>query len=268
MTVIARPGVRAMIRHMAVFCFCVLLAFPARAAEEKYIPATFPDLLHSLVKFNALNVMEDNNLLDEYAAITDCDLYLYYYKDDFKWNQIRTLIRRSITQDLPKYPTRFYFKARFKLDRYDFADELYRFSRRTQINALNVIELWEFTGPVCGDVYAFYLPLVYKAKLDPAVTIPGLRIDPKSAEAMQNFMDANGNSGREVYGRFNLSVIYIEPLRRTAADPGAIHREYSYYQARNPRHTLIIDVRVDSVDFYEDIEMTKMVYSFKPSSGQ
>src|ERR1700685_2832792 len=115
-----------MLFRIGLFCLLLCLAAPARA--EDYIAPTWPDLLHTMIRFNALDLSQDNRLLDEYAAITDCDIYQYYSRDDFKWNQMRTTIRKSIEMSRSTFPSRYYFDVKVQLGRYDFADKLYRFA--------------------------------------------------------------------------------------------------------------------------------------------
>ncbi len=93
-----------MIRSIACFCLFVLLASPAHA--ETYAEPTWPNLVRTMVRLNTFDVMDDA-LIDEYAIITDCDLYHSSYADDFKWNQIRASIRDAIQRiaELFRWPT-------------------------------------------------------------------------------------------------------------------------------------------------------------------
>jgi len=249
-----------MLMRFAFLCLCLCFAVPAHA--EDYATLTWPDLLHTLVRFNALNLETDDRLLDDYAMITDCDLYRYYYKDDFKWNRLRALIRRSSAKDSANYPVRYHYDHKFQLDRYDFETKIYRFSPRTQIHNIGDIIIFTFAGPACDNLSPEYMPSSFKAKFNKPLTIPGLELDPKTTEALLHYMDAAGNDEHYVYARFNLAIVYIEPLRKTP--PGA--GDTPYYQSHNDPGALVIDTRIDSVQFFKDPDMTQLVYIFTPPS--
>ncbi len=100
-----------------------------------------------------------------------------------KWNQVRDVIRKSITANMSQYPARYRFDAKLRLDRYDFDNQLYRFADRNPVKHINAITIWDFAGPVCGKLHAKYLPLNYRAKVDPPMNVPGLALSPKDAES-------------------------------------------------------------------------------------
>jgi hypothetical protein len=247
-----------------VFLFCVLLASPVRA-DGHYAEVTWPNLLNAMIRFNAIDLIQDDELMDEYAAITDCDLYKFYFHDDFKWNHARDVMRQSIHKNMQQYTTRFSYDARFKLDRYDFQNKMYRFNQRTLLNNIRQIVVMDFSGSVCSDVMLRYFPKKYAMKLDPPLTIPGVTLAPKEAEDLLNFMNTNNNHEHYIYARINMAVTYVEPARKVYADANvADSKNYRYTQSGKDSAMFVLDAHADKVEFFRDPAMTELVYTFVP----
>src|SRR6185503_12208850 len=119
-----------MILRLALFVTCLLVALPARAGT--YTTITFSNLVKTMVRFNALS-LKDDDLLEEYAMITDCDLFKYFYPDDFKWNQVKAAIRESVNMNVATFPTEYQYDTKVQLARYDFRLKSFRFSDRATI---------------------------------------------------------------------------------------------------------------------------------------
>lgn len=263
------------------FCLmCLCMAFPAAAdtmavdashigtaRPEDYIKPTWGDLLRTMIRFNAID-LGDDNLLDGYAAVAECELYSFYYKDDFKWNQVRKSIRQSTEMNLSNYPVYYHFDTELQLDRYDFRDKIYRFQEKSIINKVNLFRIYDVIGSSCGDEATRFMPRSFQAAADTTINMAGLPLAPADAQALLRQMNEDKNSERYVFMRVNMTVTYIARLHREVKDvrAGGINRNTIYYfQSREGDTRLIrFDVRLDSINFYEDPKMTKLVYSYKP----
>jgi hypothetical protein len=101
-----------MLKRLGVILLAVFWAVPAfadapaAAPVDAYPMPTWASLLQTMIRFNALDMSEDM-LLDEYAIVTQCDLYQAYYKNDFKWQEVRTALRKSIEQHKDEFPTQY-----------------------------------------------------------------------------------------------------------------------------------------------------------------
>ncbi len=247
-----------MLVRLGFFFLCLCFALPAHA--EDYQPVTWAGLLRAMIHFNALDINKDNNLFDEYAAITDCDLHHYYFKDDFKWNQIRGIVRKANDTDSPNYPTHFYYDDKFLLDRYDFDTRTYRFAAKTQINRLGSILVFSFLGPVCDSRIVNLIPVKYRVKFSKPLDIPGVIMEPKDSERLLHYMDVTANNEHNIFARFNFNVVYVEPLHKAPADT----RGPPYVQGHNDSNAIIMDVEIGSVEFFRDAERTELVYTYTP----
>ncbi len=242
------------------FFFFVFLFIVSPALADDYVKPSIDSMARTLVRFGALDP-KDDNLLDDYAMITDCDLYAYFYKDDFRWNQVRGSFRDSITMNVGGFPVSYQYNTRFQLGRYDFDQKLFRFNNKSALRNVNSIVLLDANNVSCAGRRIRYLPGIYRAVLDIPLTVPGLPLSEKDADALSTRLKNSGNDDRIIYTRFNLSVAYVAPLRR-AGEGEIIH--YTQTAQNNGERAVRLDVRLDSLEFYEDEAMTKLIYSYHP----
>lgn len=251
-----------MIKWIIALLLATSILFSTQVFAEDYIKPNWPDLLRTLVRLKSID-LHDQNLLDEYVIISECDLYKSFYSDDFKWNKVRVALSADAEQNVSKFPVSYRFDTKLQLDRYDFQDKIYRFSPKATLNDINTAVFYEVTGPACGKADIKYLPRIFRVVFDSSVNVLGLPLSPENAEILLKDMIAHNNADRIVFARFNFKVVYIEPLLRS------IQSKYSsdliYSQAtKAERREMRLDARLDSVDFFEDENMTKLIYQYKP----
>jgi len=238
-----------------------LLAFTSPALADDYAAPTLDNLARALVRFGAIDI-QDNALLDDYAKITDCELVKYFYDNDFRWNQVRGMIRESIGVNVGSFPTGIKYDTKLQLDRYDFDQKLYRLTERSTVHNVNSFILFQTEKKTCAGYPVKHMPIYFRAVLDVPVTVPGLPLAEKDADALfKRFRDA-GNDDHIVYTRFNLRIAYIEPLRKTQM-LGEVAKYSQSSNSSGSDHAMRFDVRLESIDFFEDPEMTKLIYGYK-----
>lgn len=89
-----------------------------KPVQDVYIEGTVPELSKmywAVGKFE----MEDNQAIDHYLLINECDMYRRFYQNDFEWEKIREATRTLIKRNLAKFPTQFEVVLPIVLDRYD-----------------------------------------------------------------------------------------------------------------------------------------------------
>ena len=247
-----------MIKRIFLLFFLLVLASPLHA--EDYAKPSWSNLVQTLVRFNAVSLSSDR-LLDEYAMITDCDLYKGFYSDDFKWNKVREAMRQSVQLNIATYPTSYHYDTTLQLDRYDFHDQLYRFTPRTTIRNINAFVIYQVEGSPCKGGEVKLLPDTYRALLDVPLYFEGLPLAAKDAEGLLQQMNSDHSKDHVVFTRFNLRVVYVEPMRMTTNGTEV----QTLRQSNSPElHTVRLDSHLDSIDFYEDELMTKLIYHYQP----
>ncbi|MDX2027833.1 MAG: DUF4852 domain-containing protein [Alphaproteobacteria bacterium] len=252
----------SMIARLILLGLCMLFAFSARA-EEEYIKPNPTSLLQTLIRFDALDI-NDDYLLDNYAMIAECDLYKSFYGNDFKWNnEVRVALRNSIRKEKNNYPILYLAHTQLQLDRYDFNENLFRFTPETAIRSINLLLLYELQKPVCGKTAAQYIPLNYKAVLDEPVFVPGLPFEQKDAEMLLKLMKEDNNTARNIYTRFYIRIFKVKPLNVSVegVEP-RLSRRYAQAGTPGPRNIHLL-AHLQTIEFFEDPAMTKLVYTYK-----
>src|SRR5262249_19708156 len=132
-----------MLTRIFILLILVLCALPAQA--EDYAKPSWPNIVRTLVRFKAINI-NDDKLLNDYAMITECDLYKAFYADDFKWNKVLEAIRDSVRQKVATFPTAYQYTAELQLDRYDFKRKEFAFGEKTTLRNINAVVMYESDG--------------------------------------------------------------------------------------------------------------------------
>jgi hypothetical protein len=254
------------ISHVARFVLCVVLALPLlvqSAHAEEYVDPTWPNLVRTLVRYNAIN-LTDMTLLDEYAAITDCDLYKAFYHDDFKWHEVQQAMVKSIEINSPTFPIRYRYNVDLQLDRYDFKSQLYHLTEKTTLRNVNMFRLYSVVGSNCGDADVEYMPHTFHAVLDSPFYLDSLPLAEKDAQSLLKLMDADKNFDHIIYASFNIRVTYIQPLRKETTGKGVEMVTHYVQPDAVQLFAVRMDSKLESVNFYEDPQRTKLVYQFQP----
>lgn len=247
-----------MAQRIIIFFFVLLLAVPAHAQE--YAKPDWTNLLRTLIRFNAIT-LDDPKILDEYAAVSECDLYKTLYSDDFKWNEARTAIRESVRMNVATFPASYSYTTQLQLDRYDFQNKIFRLTEKTSLKNVNTFRIYKVDGAPCDGMVTKYIPTTFRAVLDVPIFFGGIPLAPNDAEALLNHMKADKNIDRVITAQFNLRVVFIAPmhLSRISGDT----RGYTQ-NGNDEERTSRLDVRLDSINFYEDTAMTKLIYRLQP----
>jgi len=233
-----------------------------KPAAISYIAPSWADLLRTAVRLKSID-LHDNLLLDEYAIITECSLYNAYYADEFKWNQVRIAVLNQAIAKEATYPLAYHFDVQFQLNHYDFERNLYIFSDKATLSHVNSIIAYDVSGPACGSAQIRYLPQTFQVVFDAPVTVLGLPLNQNTAEALLQQMNSDKNTNKVIYTRLYFHNVYADPLQRQKR-VGA-NTEIEYDQVSAPHHrALRLDAHLDSVLFYEDPAMTRLVYEYKP----
>jgi len=240
----------------------VLLLGTSTAQAEEYMDPSWPNLMRTMVRFNALD-LSDAALLDEYTIITECNLYKAFYRDDFKWHQVHDAMLKSVQMNLPTFPTAYHYDVNLQFDRYDFNAGVYRLTEKTTLSNVNTFVFYSVTGTSCGTADVKFMPRIFRAVLSAPFYLDGLPLSQTDAQALLKQMESDKNTDHIVYARFNLRVVYIEPLRKEKKADQDIMTHYVQSDSLGAG-IVRFDVRLESVNFYEDPENTKLIYQFQP----
>ena len=252
-----------MIIRFVCLVFLAFSLFTGRAQAQEYAPISWVNLIHTMIRFNAIN-MSDQNILDEYAIVSEYDLYKTFFKDDFKWNQVREAIKDSIRLNIATYPTNYFHDLTVRLDRYDFEAKLFRLDAESVLRGVNSFALLAVRGTGCEKAKVEYLPRSFRAVLSAPVYLDGLPLSEGDAKALLERMKIGDNPKRIIFARYNFRTVYIEPMHKIERDFfGQTKMRYAQTKAGSS-DVVRLDMRLDSIGFYEDPQRTKLVYLFTP----
>ena len=240
---------------------------PSTEAEQaipasSYIKPEWGKLLQTMFRFRAIDLLEDDALLDDYALVAECDLYARFYMDDFKWKKVREAIRGSLKRNKDKFPLHYYKDVKVQLGRYNFEKRLYQFTTGSVIHNANTF-LFQGENPgLCVESRIKYLPVSYRGVSNDPITIEGLSMDQPTAQTLLEYMQTSHNTDRILTARFNITVLFTLPLDRSLR--AGTQGDVVYQQTSEHSGEVRYDVKIDSVDFYADDEKKIKVYTFVP----
>ncbi len=231
------------------------------AHAEQFIKPSYIDLLKTLVRFNAIE-LSDNDVIDEYAIATECKTYVAYYRDDFAWQKFRQVLRASLQQDAATIPASYYYDAEVQLDRYDFKESMYQLTAKSAPSNVNSFIIYSASDVECGNGKVLLLPKSFRLVLDQSLHISGIPLVEADAKLLLQRMEINDNRDRLIYARFNLRVVDVPPFRRPKA--AGNETKVPLVQDIADPSRVRMKAQLGSVDFYEDKGHTKLIYSYRP----
>ncbi|MFA5040501.1 MAG: DUF4852 domain-containing protein [Bdellovibrionales bacterium] len=241
-----------------VFLMC---ASPARSfGAEGYADISWLNLINTMVRFNAIN-MSDDVMIDEYALISECDLYKSFYANEFKWNQVRGALRESLKMNTQTYPTKYHYDSTLELERYNFRNMNFRFSEKTPLRNINSLVIYSVEGTSCPAAEVLHMPRSFRTILTVPLTLEGLPLSEDDAEALLARMRKNNNANRVIYVRYNLRIIYVQPMKINAErkrEDEPLYVQTGKVASKDVR----FDTYLDSIEFFEDPQRTKLIYTY------
>jgi hypothetical protein len=250
----------------ALFFLLALTLFVGPAFAADYVDTNWQNLTRALVRFNAIK-LDDPLIMDDYALITECDLYNQWYKDEFKWSAVRKAIMDSVRNNIATFPMNFHYDVRIQLDRYDFSRKLFLISSNTALRNINALDMYSSSGPSCGFKEAKYLPHTFRAVLGTPLYLDGLPLSEAEGKAVVDKLAADHNTNRNIFARLNIKIIYIDALRKSTMRNGDMIVTRYDQTTDGPSQTVRLDARLDSIDFYTDNHLGNLIYEYIPEGN-
>ena len=95
--------------------------------------------------------LEDDEAVDEFMRINECDIYKNFYSDEIEWQAIREATRSFLGENKADFPTRFEFVMPLKLGDYDEKRKAFEIQDEYKIRSLRRFELYatDYKKPPC-----------------------------------------------------------------------------------------------------------------------
>tara|TARA_R110001592_G_scaffold16881_8_gene71533 strand:- start:3852 stop:4862 length:1011 start_codon:yes stop_codon:yes gene_type:complete len=106
-----------------------------------YETPTVKALSHLYWAVNMYKV-EDDEAVDEFMRINECDIYKNFHSDEVEWQDIRNATRDFLIENKEDFPTRFEFVMPLQLGDYNEKRGAFEIQKGFQINSLRRFELF------------------------------------------------------------------------------------------------------------------------------
>ena len=176
---------------------------------------------------------------------------------------MRGIIRESIRQNIPTFPTGYSHMTTMRLGRYDFKKKIYPFANPDVLRNVNSLSIYSSDGlNLCNTAHIKYFPLEFRVVLETSVYLDGLPLSPEDAETLTHRMEANNNLDRMLYVKFNMNITYVEPVIKNLQFDRSGKIKYTQGGKDATLSAVRLDAHLSSINFYEDKDLTRLVYSY------
>ncbi len=125
------------------------------AAAEARFQYEKPTLQKLSRLYWALGMLDENNNenVDNFLMINECDLYKDYYYNEFEWKEIRETARESLKLTKNTFPLRFELVQPLLLTEYDLKKKTFKVKEQYKIKNMSRFQMFpdDYDRPVCLD---------------------------------------------------------------------------------------------------------------------
>lgn len=234
-----------------------LLAFD----ESKYVDPTYQNLAKL---YWALGILDVNNprFIDNFVAITECEMYKTYINNDLEWNEIRTATRNHLRSSYKTFPTNFKITIPLFLGSYNFEEEFFDVEQKlSSIDSARKIETVYYTKlstcGLSGEIEGYPRNLILY--LNRPFSLPRLPIEKELARLFLD--DINSEQTKRVNKLLNPNVSGDNINRMAYLE--LMFRVHSYKESANTSSGMlkaVVFAQIDYIKVYADYEKEKLLY--------
>jgi len=120
--------------------------------KDSFAHPTLENISKLYWKKNALDV-ENNDAIDNFLLINECDIYEKFYTDDFEWIRVREAARELIKKNKEEFPHKFKVTVPIDLGRYDQMRKGFPLINKTAFKDLRRVEIGgnSYSESICGN---------------------------------------------------------------------------------------------------------------------
>lgn len=226
-----------------------------------YKQATLKNFSQLYWALSRLDITNDQ-FIDNYMLINECDIYKNYFQNEFEWNSIRQYARQHIEQNKEKFPLRFEFIQPLRLGPYDFEKQGFKVAESYEIDGIRRFEIQslDFYEKTCGyegDVVGYPKSLI--VELSRPVFFEILPMHPDKANEYLNEKTVEfkklATGQQQDYKVYNFRDIYLVLKVKFFASAG----DYSS-KVNSTLSAKVLGV-LESIEIYDDLERKKLLFS-------
>lgn len=227
--------------------------------ENKFVDPSYENLARLYWSLGILDI-NDSEMIDNYLAITDCELYQAYKTNDLEWREIRDLARASIRRNYKSWPTSFRVIIPLYLRDYHEDEEYFDVDTKLSVvNAARRIETLFYQKPVTcrksGEINGYPRNLVLF--LNRPFSLPEVPAEPELARLFLDEVNVTNKKANDiaVKGLKNaqsLRMAYLE----------IFFKVHSFKEVVNTQAGLqaVVFTQIDHIRVFADIDKEKMLY--------
>ncbi len=225
----------------------------------KFVDPSYGNLAKLYWNLGILDI-RDGEMIDNYLAITDCELFQTYKSNDLEWSNIRNLARSSIRKNYKSWPTS--FKVLIPLYLREYNEEKEYFEVDTKLSAVNSVRRIEtvfYKSPVtcrkAGEINGYPRNLVLF--LNRPFTLPEVPVEKELARLFLDEVNvtnkkANDFAVKGLRDAKGLRMAYLE----------IFFKVHSFKEVVNTQIGLqaVVFTQIDHIRVYADMEKEKLLY--------
>lgn len=182
---------------MKVLLLLIAFIFPALTSsapaqaetspeKSKYLDVNMESLSKTYWRIGKMDIENDNHI-DNFILINQCDVFREYYHNEFQWDKIRQSARQMLDANKRSFPIRLQTVQPLRFGEYNFEKEGFELWADYDIDGMRRQEIManEFEDEICGYAYnrkiAGY-PRGIVAEFSQPITLDIVPVRPEKAE--------------------------------------------------------------------------------------
>lgn len=237
-----------------LLCFTTNLSFADTARQEEllqlhYVPSNHDTLSHLVWRYKYYDV-HDDEAIDEFIGITNCDFYKEYYSNDFLWQRIREGYRRELSYYSGTFPERYEFVGAIELGKYDFSRSAFEVDTNYKLSNAGLLNIATHDTHLtaCGKRYIKKFPYTYVLAAENPFSIDYIPVPPSQAKQLVQRLEK-----RKYKNQAHGSRLVIMRMRAKISSLERIHGHALYSQG-------VFKGQLDEIAIFEDPKMDNLIW--------
>lgn len=178
---------------MKFFLFIsALFLFGAPLMADDYKAPHIKNLARAYWALDAMDI-DNNEHVDNYLLINECQIFTDFFSDDFAWREIREAGRQSIIQQKESFPVKFSFSKEIRLDNYDFEAGKFPLFEDDQIISTRkfLFQALSTNDEICAQDFSnvAHYPAIIVVEISAPVTIKDVKVEENLAKTYVEYAD-------------------------------------------------------------------------------
>lgn len=177
-----------------------------------FVTTSYSNVIKLMWKMGVFKV-DNKSDIESYIKISECNLYLKYFKDDFEWRKIQTATKSYLEKYSPEFSNFFEIVQPLKIDRYDFDLKGFTLDPPNELVSVSALQMYSMQGAPtteCGNISIGDPKYTGSAilRLKSPINIGYIRIAPELAKEYLHYVEDNqGHLERKIaYIRYRVRI--------------------------------------------------------------